>query len=361
MLGTGSSLSWIQTTQCLENRANFTMAVNSISLCNRSPKFDPSLSTTLVYRPETITAKYTEDIINTQLVSDRVVLGIPTSRVEDEGSSSGETETFGLTADVSGDAFLLRKEFFVPGFLGANQRQFGSESGKSEYCATHIFADTVRALSTPVFSLAFTATWGTLTLGGLDPSFYSQPLSWMKTLPDEPGWVTQLSPQISLIPGDASFSVTGSSNSRNNSDARGRADDEYVQTGLDRVWFDSGTTNIWGDERAIRPLNIWIGADPITGQVNCTTVSSLGKIVFLIGGETGSGSETQKPGPRSGQVRLELSPSEYIIVLLESSRKQRSGVSRQTATIRTATQRAALYKNIFEVPVPGSFERDYSF
>lgn len=37
--------------------------------------------------------------------------------------------TFGLTADISGDAFLLAKEINVPGFLGASQGRFESDSG----------------------------------------------------------------------------------------------------------------------------------------------------------------------------------------------------------------------------------------
>ncbi|KAF9084748.1 hypothetical protein BGX23_010254 [Mortierella sp. AD031] len=79
-------------------------------------------------------------------------------------------------------------------------------------------------------------------------------------------------------------------------------DADYVWTNLDRVWFDSGTTYIWGDENAVLPLNKWMGADPVTGQVNCSTIPSLGTIVFSIGGTA------DRP-----LLRLELSPTEYII------------------------------------------------
>jgi hypothetical protein len=37
--------------------------------------------------------------------------------------------TFGLTSDISGDTFLLAKETNVPGFLGASQGRFESDSG----------------------------------------------------------------------------------------------------------------------------------------------------------------------------------------------------------------------------------------
>lgn len=37
--------------------------------------------------------------------------------------------SFGLTNDVSGDMFLLTKEVDVPGFLGASQNRFESDSG----------------------------------------------------------------------------------------------------------------------------------------------------------------------------------------------------------------------------------------
>lgn len=155
--------------------------------------------------------------------------------------------------------------------------------------STHFFADIVRELLTPVFSLAFTETWGTLTLGGPDPAFYSAPLSWVKTLPDEAGWVTRLGSRIELI-------------STTDQELGTTFNVDYVQTDLDQVWFDSGTTYIWGDETAIRPINDWIGADAVTGQIDCTTIPSLGNIVFSIGGSY-----------RDKDLRLELSPSEYII------------------------------------------------
>lgn len=81
-------------------------------------------------------------------------------------------------------------------------------------------------------------------------------------------------------------------------------DVDYVQTDLDRIWFDSGTTYIWGDEAAILPLNEWMGADPVTGQVDCATVPSLGKIVFSIGGTRADGEPV---------MRLELTSTEFII------------------------------------------------
>ncbi|KAG0307097.1 hypothetical protein BGZ98_001036 [Dissophora globulifera] len=278
MLDTGSSFSWIQTTTCL----------STPWLCNTSPKFNASLSSTLVYQPETIAVKYTEGFIDTQLVSDFVALGAAPNNnrtiapVSDQGTQHPPTlfrgiGTFGLTSNVSGDHYLLAKETSVPGFLGASQRRF--ESG----------SETVRKLPAPVFALAFTDTWGTLTLGGPDPAFHSKPLAWVRTLPDEAGWVTELSSRIELMP---------------KSNATDAAAPDYVTTELDRVWFDSGTTYIWGDESAIRSLNDWIGADPITGEVNCTTVGRLGKIVFTVGGGTNSD---------DGPVRLELSPAEYII------------------------------------------------
>lgn len=37
--------------------------------------------------------------------------------------------TFGLTTDISGDSFLPAKEVNVPGFLGASQGRFESDSG----------------------------------------------------------------------------------------------------------------------------------------------------------------------------------------------------------------------------------------
>ena len=144
----------------------------------------------------------------------------------------------------------------------------------------------VQELPRPVFSLAFTETWGTLTLGGPDPAFYSAPLSWVKTLPGEAGWVIRLAPRIELVPLDQDSG----------------ANLDYVQTDIDRVWFDSGTSYIWGDESGIRPLNEWIGADPVTGQIDCASIPSLGNIVFSIGGSDGE-----------AELRLELSPTEYII------------------------------------------------
>ncbi|KAG0062095.1 hypothetical protein BGZ89_010929 [Linnemannia elongata] len=194
--------------------------------------------------------------------------------------------TFGLTTDISGDSFLLAKEVHVPGFLGASQERFESDSDYS----THIFSEIVKELPIPVFSLAFTESWGTLTLGGPDPIFHSEPLTWINTLKGEAGWVTHLSSHIDIY---------GKGN-----DPKTTPDSEtdYVRTNLDRVWFDSGTTYIWGDERAVKPLNDWIGADPVTGQVDCSTIPFLGTIVFSIGGNE-----------ESPLLRLELSPAEYII------------------------------------------------
>ncbi|GJJ78352.1 hypothetical protein EMPS_10711 [Entomortierella parvispora] len=354
MFDTGSSLSWIQTTGCLD----------SPTLCNNSPKFNASSSTTIRFQPEKIAVRYTEGVISTQVVSDVVTLGMfstagssnstvlsrsnstasattisaaattpppppPTTKTKTKTTTATTTSrgsrntsyphttmgstnntsrataataitrdetmketndqfrsirSFGLTTDVSGDLFLLTKETDVSGFLGASQNRFESESDFS----THFFADMVRELPRPVFSLAFTETWGTLTLGGPDPAFFSEPLSWVKTLPDEAGWVTRLAPRIELIPFVQESSSGG--------------DVDYVITDIDRVWFDSGTTYIWGDESAIRPLNEWIGADPVTGQVDCTSIPFLGNIVFSIGGSDG---ETE--------LRLELSPTDYII------------------------------------------------
>ncbi|KAG0361307.1 hypothetical protein BGX24_005365, partial [Mortierella sp. AD032] len=194
--------------------------------------------------------------------------------------------TFGLTTDISGDAFLLAKETEVPGFLGASQGRFESDSDYS----THIFSEIVRELPIPVFSLAFTGTWGTLTLGGPDPIFHSQPITWINTLKGEAGWVTHLSSHIDIYPNGANPKTTP------------ETETDFIRTNLDRVWFDSGTTYIWGDERAVRPLNDWMGADPVTGQVNCSTIPTLGKIVFSIGGTE------DRP-----LLRLELNPSEYII------------------------------------------------
>ncbi|KAF9572901.1 hypothetical protein EC968_009207 [Mortierella alpina] len=229
MLDTGSSLSWIQSIACSESER----------LCNLAPKFNTSRSSTLHYQPESITVKYTEGVIKTQLVSDVVT-------------------------------------------LGANY-------------ATHIFSESVRELPSPVFTLAFTDTWGTLTLGGIDPSFSSAPLTWIKTLPDEAAWVTRLSSRIEMTRGKM-----------NGNPARSL---DYVETGLDRVWFDSGTTFIWGDEKAIRPLNALIGADSVTGQIDCSKVPLLGSIVFSIGGSEGNPA-----------MRLELSPSEYIVGKVNSRR-----------------------------------------
>lgn len=158
-----------------------------------------------------------------------------------------------------------------------------------------MFLDIVRELPNPVFSLALTDKWGTLTLGGSDPAFYSEPLTWLPTIPGEAGWVTRLFPHIEVLANDrpsASYS-----------------DVDYVQTDLDRVWFDSGTTYIWGDEAAILRLNEWMGADPVTGQVDCATVSSLGKIVFSIGGTKADGEPV---------MRLELTSAEFIIGKPES-------------------------------------------
>ncbi|KAF9901168.1 hypothetical protein EC991_006451 [Linnemannia zychae] len=375
MLDTGSSLSWIQTTDCQKTP----------QLCNNSPKFDTTLSSTITHQPEMIAVRYTEGVIRTQLASDIVTLGLepslpsvgltvaagagidyysgsdssaelnsttngrpsstpttttltsamttksrsdqqkatttPTStsttttptpsartnaseetvsaidelaKLRQNASESSAIEatrfrgqrTFGLTTDISGDAFLLAKEVNVPGFLGASQGRFESESDYS----THIFSEIVRELPIPVFSLAFTNTWGTLTLGGPDPIFFSKPITWINTIKGEAGWVTHLSSHIDIYSRDADPKSTP------------EIETDYVRTNLDRVWFDSGTTYIWGDESAVRPLNDWMGADPVTGQVNCSTIPSLGTIVFSIGGTE------DRP-----LLRLELNPSEYII------------------------------------------------
>jgi hypothetical protein len=81
-------------------------------------------------------------------------------------------------------------------------------------------------------------------------------------------------------------------------------DVDYVRTDLDRAWFDSGATYIWGDEAAVLPLNEWIGADPVTDQVDCATIPSLGKIAFSIGGTRTDGESV---------MQLELTSAEYII------------------------------------------------
>ncbi|KAI9239928.1 MAG: aspartic peptidase domain-containing protein [Podila humilis] len=307
MLDTGSSLSWFQTDRCY----------TSPSLCNISPKFNAELSSSIIFQPETISVRYTEGTIATQLVSDVMVLGSGNSdnngtigmitgnnttlkannnTVQEESIAGPQPiwpaavfrgmRTFGLTSDVSGDSFLLTKETHVTGFLGASKGRFESESDFS----THAFLDTVRELPNPVFSLALTDKWGTLTLGGSDPAFYSKPLTWLPTMPGEAGWVTRLFPHIEVLAKDglsASY-----------------PDVDYVQTDLDRVWFDSGTTYIWGDEAAILPLNKWMGADPVTGQVDCATVPSLGKIVFSIGGARADGEPV---------MRLELTSTEFIV------------------------------------------------
>ncbi|KAG9061723.1 hypothetical protein KI688_006872 [Linnemannia hyalina] len=360
MLDTGSSLSWIQTTDCQ----------TTPQLCNQAPKFNTFLSSTITHEQELIAVRYTEGVIRTQLASDIVTLGtappptyVPllftaaagfgvnnssvlsnsstttaatnvrapstpttttTTLVKSHGqkttstaspatpagtNGSQETEeaaeeqqnelgsiyfserfrgqrTFGLTTDISGDPFLLAKEVNVPGFLGASQRRFESDS---DY-PVHTFSEIVNELPIPVFSLAFTESWGTLTLGGPDPIFYSKPITWINTLKGEAGWVTHLSSHIDIYAkGTDSITIPDS-------------ETDYVRTNLDRVWFDSGTTYIWGDERAVTPLNDWMGAHPVTGQVNCSTIPSLGTIVFSIGGNE-----------ETPLLRLELSPAEYII------------------------------------------------
>ncbi|KAG0098587.1 hypothetical protein BGZ93_011024 [Podila epicladia] len=274
------------------------------SLCNVSPKFNTALSSSIIYQPEILSVRYTEGTITAQLVSDVMVLGsnngIPINNgnigsivarestitwdntaVEDNNSTAQESNarlhptwpsdafrgmrTFGLTSDVSGDAFLLTKETHVTGFLGASKDRFESES-------------------------ALTEKWGTLTLGGSDPAFYSEPLTWLPTIPGEAGWVTRLFAHIEVLVNDG---ISAS-----------YPDMDYVRTDLDRVWFDSGTTYIWGDEAAVLPLNEWMGADPVTGQVDCATIPSLGKIVFSIGGTRADGEPV---------MRLELTSAEYII------------------------------------------------
>ncbi|KAF9921046.1 hypothetical protein FBU30_008965 [Linnemannia zychae] len=264
MLDTGSSLSWIQTTDCQATP----------QLCNQAPKFNISLSSTIIHEPEMISVRYTEGTIPTRLASDIVILGtasppLPAATPDEiEMNTSTTPLIYNATSsrtNISGDPFLLDKETKVPGFLGASQKRFESDS-------------------------VFTEDWGTLTLGGPDPSFYSKPLTWINTLPNEPGWVTQLSPQINIYPKGSDSQLAP------------EFETDYVITNLDRVWFDSGTTYIWGDERAIRPLNDWMGADPVTGQVNCSLIPLLGTIVFSIGGTR------DQP-----LLRLELSPAEYII------------------------------------------------
>ncbi|KAF9579291.1 hypothetical protein BGW38_004508, partial [Lunasporangiospora selenospora] len=162
MLDTGSSLSWIQSTDCDQHP----------TFCNRAPKFNTSQSSTLIHRPESVLVKYTEGIIRAQVVADVLTLGtglaidaagpLPdwvakdqepskeedqrtgnkTTRRSDQGSdrspeeedttksnqvdrddeTGGEASTdagwefgrgvrhFGLTNDISGDAYLLTKE-----------------------------------------------------------------------------------------------------------------------------------------------------------------------------------------------------------------------------------------------------------
>ncbi|KAI1297411.1 hypothetical protein EDD11_007141 [Mortierella claussenii] len=354
MLDTGSSLSWIQTADCSNIPSN----------CNSAIKFNTSLSSTIVRQPELISVKYTEGIINTQLVSDVFTLGssaavessmswsqrIPSNKdsgavlarrkrstnnnsnnknssrsksssqrqhsnekskrtltemtpttvaqaLEPPFSLSLNAGTFGLTSNIAGDAFLLGKEELVSGFLGASQRRFESDS---EY-STHVFAEIIRKLLVPVFGLAFQETWGTLTLGGPDPSFHSESFIWIKTLPDEAGWVTGLGSHIELLP--QNFSLDAG------------MEPDYALTNLDRVWFDSGTTYIWGDANAVRPLNEWMGADPATGQVDCASIAGLGKIVFWIGGTSGGGAigHDRRADEERGIFRLELNPSDYII------------------------------------------------
>lgn len=148
MLDTGSSLTWFQTNKCY----------TSPSLCNISPKFNAELSSSIIYQPETISVRYTEGTIATQLVSDVMALGsdnsdnngtrgIITGNTTLETNNSAVQEfiagsqrpaamfrgmrTFGLTSDVSGDSFLLTKETHVTGFLGASKGRFESESGKN--------------------------------------------------------------------------------------------------------------------------------------------------------------------------------------------------------------------------------------
>ncbi|KAG0250789.1 hypothetical protein BG011_008104 [Mortierella polycephala] len=306
MFDTGSSFSWIQSTDCFD----------SPELCNNAVKFNTSLSSTLERKPKSITVGYTEGVINARLASDIVTFGAgivvrPCPPKNDIGAitpapangGANDTistvasqrstypsnlfsafQTFGLSNDISGDSFLMTEQMSVSGFLGASQRQFETHTDYN----THVFAEVVRGLPSPVFSLALTETWGTLTIGGPDPSFYSEPLSWVNTIPHEPGWATRLSSQVELFPRDM--------------DAKYAADPNCVHTGLDRVWFDSGTTYIWGDESAVRSLNRWIGADSETGQVDCASVEQMGSIVFSIGGTV------SQPA-----LRLKLSPAEYIV------------------------------------------------
>lgn len=57
--------------------------------------------------------------------------------------------TFGLTTDISGDSFLLAKEVNVPGFLGASQERFESDSGKLSFFS--IFRSIVREVKVKVY------------------------------------------------------------------------------------------------------------------------------------------------------------------------------------------------------------------
>ncbi|KAF9420813.1 hypothetical protein BGZ94_009008, partial [Podila epigama] len=169
MLDTGSSLSWIQTEACYATP----------TLCNVSPKFHTSNSSSIKYQPEMISVKYTEGIITTQLASDVLILGSSTAAPINNGtivlphtdsidtqahhqadSDSHQKEsspeqpdqhqiqqlpptwpsavfkgvrTFGLTNDVSGDQFLLTKETHVTGFLGASRGRFETDSDYSTH------------------------------------------------------------------------------------------------------------------------------------------------------------------------------------------------------------------------------------
>ncbi|KAF9164199.1 hypothetical protein DFQ27_001824 [Actinomortierella ambigua] len=124
MLDTGSSLSWLQTSSCdIQPRR-----------CNLSPKFNATQSSTLQGLPETITVQYTEGTIVTQMVSDHVVLGsLPPedakARTQWPSALLGSMRFFGVTSDIAGDEFLLTKEVYVSGFLGASRMRFESESG----------------------------------------------------------------------------------------------------------------------------------------------------------------------------------------------------------------------------------------
>ncbi|KAF9968270.1 hypothetical protein BGZ73_000176 [Actinomortierella ambigua] len=327
MLDTGSSLSWLQTASCNVQPTR----------CNLSPKFDATQSSTLQDLPETITVQYTEGTIVTQMVSDRIILGsLPPKEAKAKAqwppALMGSKRFFGVTNDIAGDEFLLTKEVYVSGFLGASRMRFESESDYTN----HIFADVVNSLAEPVFSLTFTDTWGTLTLGGSDPGMFSNPLSWDSEATededdradDEDDSVRATVPTDSVdssdirstnntmgrSPGDNTPSTNISTNSTIHNSSTEEDGKHCTQSPaithsvLDKVWFDSGTTYIWGDAASINVINQWIGADPVTGRIDCSTILDLGTIVFTVGEPV-----KRSADPHHGMLRIELTPSEYIV------------------------------------------------